>query len=263
MNLDFVSLEIFQNKFIIGTLFFARITALMATGPFFNNQAIQPMAKIAISAVLALLMTTAFAQNQPPIELETFAVLPLMFKEVFIGALIGFAAQIPFHAVRFAGGVTDFDMGFQTSLLFNVNLDAPTLIGEIYSLIALGVFLTLNGHHFLLEAVYASVEAVPLTKFAMTPNAMQALVGTVTTMTMVGVKIGAPILVSLFLVNLALAVLSRVAPQLNIFSLSIQFKMIVGLIVLMSTIPLTVLVIRNVLTMFERDVMTVLMALKP
>ncbi len=258
-----LTIEILMQKFVIGLLFFARVTALMATGPFFSNTAIQPHVKAALSAFIALLMTTAFADQQPPITMEAFALVPLVFKEVLVGALLGFCSNMLFHAVRLAGGLADFDMGFQTSLLFNIDAGAPTLVGEIQSLATIMIFLILNGHHFLIESIFASVKAVPLTTFVLTEASVEGLVRLVTMAFIIGVKIAAPVLISLFIANLSLALLARAAPQINVFALSFQVKIIVGLLVLFLSVPLFIILVKSSLGVVERQTMEVLMSLQP
>lgn len=259
---DALTLDVLQQKFIIGLLFFARVTTLMATGPFFSNTAVQMHVRIALSALLALLMTTAFGSQQPSIVFEPYALVPLIFKEVLIGALIGFCSNMLFYAVRFAGGLADFDMGFQTSLLFDIDAGAPTLVGEIQSLAAMMIFLILNGHHFLIEAVFVSVKAVPLDTFILTQVTMTTLVKLITTMFIIGVKIAAPVLISLFIANLALALLARAAPQINVFVLSFQVKIIVGLLILFLSVPLFVILIKSSLAIVERETMQVLLSIQ-
>lgn len=259
---DAITIDVLLQKFVIGLLFFARVTALMATGPFFSNTAVQVQTKVALSAFIALLMTTAFADKQPPVTMEAFSLVPLVFKEALVGALLGFCSNMLFYAVRLAGGLADFDMGFQTSLLFDIDAGAPTLVGEIQSLAALMIFLILNGHHFLIEAIFASVKAVPLTTFALSEASVQGLVRFVTMSFIIGIKIAAPVLISLFVANLALALLARAAPQINVFVLSFQVKIIVGLLVLFMSVPLFVVLVKSSLGVVERQTMEVLMSVQ-
>lgn len=263
MTFDALTLEFLQEKFIIGILFFARVTALLVSAPFFNNTAIPPVVKALLAIFLSMLMTTAFTDAQPPVDLELFNMVVLIFKEALVGLMIGFSSNLVFQAVRLAGGIIDFDMGYQTSLIFNLGVDAPTLVGELKSVVTLMLFLILNGHHFLLESIYASVGIVPLTAFSMSDSTADMMVRLITSMFIVGVKIAAPILVALFVTNLALALLSRVAPQVNIFVLSFQFKILVGLLILFISVPLLVIIIKNALTMFERDIMDLILTLQP
>jgi flagellar biosynthetic protein FliR len=247
----------------VGILFFVRVTSMMVSGPFFSNTAIQLQSKLALSASVAILMTVAFAADQPPITVDAWALVPVVFKEVFIGVALGWSAGLLFQAVRMAGGLVDMDMGFQTALLFNPQADVPTLVGEVKSLALLMVYIALDGHLALLEATYASVEVVPLGMASFGKASLDAVTGMVVAMFIIGLKIAAPLLIALFITNLALALLSKVAPQINVFTLSFQFKIAVGLLVLFASVPLFVFVSKNAISTFQRDTLVVLKSLAP
>lgn len=261
--LDSVTINQLSGKFIIGTLIFIRITAMFFIGPIFSHSSVQPTVKIGLSIIIAVMMTVAFGNEQPSIDMHLWILTGLAFKELLVGAALGFAMNMIFFAVRFAGGLLDFDIGFQTALLFDQNADVPTLIGELKNMIALMIFLGMNGHHFMIEAIFASIRAVPLAEFAVTESSITLLVRLVTTVTIIAIKLAAPVLLSLFIMNVSLALLSRVAPQLNIFVLSMQFKVIVGLIILFITIPLFLVVTKNAMSSFQSEAFSVVMALNP
>lgn len=236
---------------------------MMFTAPVFSHAAVQPMLKIGLSAVITIMFTVAFADKQPAIDAHIWSLSLLAVKEFLMGAAVGFATAMILYAVEFAGGLLDFDIGFQTSLLFDANSDAPTLIGQLKMMATLMVFLGLNGHHFLLEAIAASFVAVPLDGFGVTTSAVDTLLRLVTNVTIIAIKIASPILLSLLLVNISLALLSRVAPQLNVFVLSFQVKIAVGLIMLFVTIPLFVMISKTAITFFQNETYTAVMTLNP
>ncbi len=259
---DGLTMEMLTERFLVGVLFFVRVTGMMMVAPFFGNPAILTQIKVILAVIIAIVMTAAFGEGQAPLILEPMFLLVLVFKEAFVGIVIGYSSNLLFQAVRFAGGLADFDMGYQTSALFNLNLNAPTLVGEIQWLAALMLFLVLNGHHFLIEAVYASVEAVPVGHFAFSGPTIELLIRLVTQMFLIGTKIAAPVIIALFITNLALALLARVAPQINIFVLSFQFKIIIGLLTLMITTPVFIYVMKNALELFEGYILEVILSLQ-
>jgi flagellar biosynthetic protein FliR len=258
---DAGSINFLSERFLIGALLLIRVMGMLGTAPFYGHIAIPTQVKIILGIILAAGLTNATADAPPVIDLEVFNLVVIVFKEFLVGALIGFCCTMIFNAARFAGGLIDFDMGFQTVLLFDPSASAPTLIGELKSLIALMIFLFINGHHFLIESLYVSIQAVPIGTFVMTESAMHLLVRLITTMMILGVKIAAPVLVAIFLTNLGLALLARVAPQMNVFALSFHLKIIVGLAVLTISIPLFVLLIREAMNSLQNDALQVLMAI--
>jgi flagellar biosynthetic protein FliR len=236
-------LEYLMDKFIVGILFFVRVLAMMVSGPLLSALGIPPLVKVGLAVTIALSMAMVAAPLQPTIVVEPFALVPLVLKETFVGALIGFCASMVMMAARFAGGLADMELGFQTALLFDPTAGVPTLLGELKAMAMLMLFLGLNGHHALLEAVYASATLVPLDRFALGSMDVAFLVRMATGALILGVKIAAPIIVATFLV-------------------SMHVKIVVGLLVLLATVPLVVLVMKNALSWFDDQLTMLLVALR-
>ncbi|MCX7929642.1 MAG: flagellar biosynthetic protein FliR [Chlorobi bacterium] len=251
-----------MGKFIVGILFFIRVLATMVAGPLLSALGIPPLVKVGLAAILAAAMAMVAAPLQPTIVVEPFTLVPLVLKETLVGALIGFSASMVMMAARFAGGLADIEIGFQTALLFDPNAGVPTLLGELQAMMMLMLFLGLGGHHALIEAVFVSAEIIPLDRFALGQMDAQFLVTMATGALVLGVKIAAPVIVAIFLVHIALSLLARIAPQVNIFALSMHVKIVVGLLVLLATVPLIVLVMKNALGWFDEQLSTLLVALR-
>ena len=250
-------------KFLIGTLLFIRVMALMYSGPVFSSMGIDGMVRVVLSAIVALSMTMVYSGNQPPLSIDAGVLAITALKEVMVGSLLGYTASLMMHAARFAGGLVDTEVGFQTALMFDPNAGVPTLVGEIHSLVMTMLLFAVNGHHFILEAVFASARIVPIDGFVMEQTVMEMLVKLVTSTLIIGLKIASPVIVAIFLTNLSLALLARVAPQMNIFSLSMHLKIIVGVLALFATMPLIAYFMKQTMGMFQSDLMKILMAMAP
>lgn len=261
--LDAATLSILTQKFLVGTLIFIRIMGIFLMAPFLSSEAIIAQVKIGLGVILAMMVTSAYWTQQPVIEFHLWYLVLLVLKEIMVGMLIGFSCHMVFYAARFAGGLVDFDMGFQTSMMFDMNNQTPTLLGEFKELIVLMLFFILNGHHHLIEAIYVSMKAVPLTTFAITDTTIHFLIKFSTSVLMVGIKIAAPVLVASFLTNLALALMARIAPQTNIFMLSFQVKITVGLFILFVSVPLLVYVLKIALAGMQVESYNIIMSLNP
>ncbi len=235
---------------------------MLVAAPFFKTTTLIPQAKIFLAIILSVWITASYWQQQPEIEFHLWYMVALVFKEFLVGVAMGFAANTVFFAARFAGGLIDFNMGYQTAMMFN-QAATPTLVGEVKEFATIMLFLFLNGHHYLIEGVYASIQAVPLTTMAFTGSTVELLIKMATTVLILGVKIASPILVALFLTNLSLALLARVAPQTNIFILSFQLKVFVGLIVLIAAVPLFIYVIKIALGTVQSEMYQMILSLNP
>ena len=261
--LDSLTLFYLEGKFIIGLLILVRVSGLFTTGPFFKNSAIVPQMKIFLILILSVIITSAFWQEQPEIGLNVFNLVMLVIKEFMVGALLGFVANIPFTAARFAGGLVDMEMGYQTGALFDREASTPTLVGEFNELIILMLFLIMNGHHFLIEGIYSSFRVLPLDSMVFTQTTFDLLGTTAVSIFILAVKLASPLLIALFLTNLGLALLARVAPQTNVFVLSFQMKVMVGLIMLTVSLPAFVLISKSALTSVQGDFLDALISLNP
>jgi len=261
--LDSATITILMSKFLIGLLIFFRVSGFLFTAPMFQQSVIIPHIKIMLGILLTLILTSTFWDDQPKIDMHLWLLTILAFKEIMIGIAIGFSAQLVFFAARFAGGLIDFDMGFHTSMLFDPASATPTLIGELKELVVLMVFLVINGHHYLIEALFISMRAVPINTFAVTESTVKLLAEFSTSIFIIAIKIAAPVLLALFITNLALALLARIAPQTNIFVLSFQVKVAVGLVLLFITAPMLVYVTKYSLQNFQDLTMRLLMSLNP
>lgn len=259
--LDSLTLFYLEGKFIIGLLILVRVSGLFTSGPFFKNSAIVPQVKIFLALFVTVIMTSAFWQEQPVIELNVFNLAMLVIKEFMVGLLLGFVANFPFVAARFAGGLVDMEMGYQTGALFDREASTPTLLGEFNELIVLMLFLIMNGHHYLIEGIYLSMKVLPLDTMVFTQTTLDLLGKMAISIFILAVKLASPLLIASFLTNLGLALLARVAPQTNVFVLSFQIKVIVGLIMLTVSLPAFVLISKAALTTVQSDFLNILISL--
>lgn len=260
---DQETLHILTSKFIISALLFFRILGFLTAGPFFKSTSIPTQVKVFLGVLMAISLTAPYWQEQPTIELHLWYSILLVLKEFLVGIAIGFAANAVFWGARMAGGLIDFDMGYHTATVFNIDEKSPTIVGELQYMVMILIFLLINGHHQLIEALYASVAAVPITVFEISETTVVLLVKMATTVLLIGIKMSAPLLIAIFLTNLALALLARVAPQTNIFILSFQVKIAVGLLVLFASVSLFVFVSKLSLQGVQEEVMRFIMSLNP
>jgi flagellar biosynthetic protein FliR len=256
-------LELLISKFLIGGLVFIRILGMMVSAPVFKSAAINSKVKVMLALILAMIMTNVFGEKQGVIEFELINISVIALKEFFFGVLIGFSANLVFFAARFAGGLIDMEMGYNTSVLFDQSSLTPTLIGEFYDLIALMMFFFINGHHHIIESLFISFQVVPISEFIITDMTISAIIKMCVSVFIIALKFAAPVLVALFCSNLSLALLARVAPQTNIFVLSFQIKIIVGLSMLFISVPMTVYVIKWALENFQSNTIEIIKTLNP
>jgi flagellar biosynthetic protein FliR len=204
-----------------------RVSAWLAVAPPFNTRAIPNMVKVALALALAMAIGPNMASQSPPPEL--FPILTAVLFQVIVGLTLGFLAQLLFSAVKAAGELIDLASGFTLASLYDpVSNVSVSMFGRVYQLVAVTLLFALNGHLFLLRGFMASYEVFPLH-----PVSIAVLTRTVTsnvgTFFVAALEIAAPVMIVLFLADLALGLVSRAVPSLNVFVMSFPIKILLTL----------------------------------
>lgn len=217
-------------------LVFARVVGLFAVAPVFSNRFVPVTLRVA----LALACSLAVLPVLPPLATVGWArLMALVAAETLVGATAGFAATLVFAAVQFAGQLLDIDMGFGVAGLLDPGSGAPAaIVGSLHWILALLLFLSLDGHHGLLLVIAASYQAVPLGGFTLGEAPVAALLAMGGELFRSGLVLAAPVLATLFLTTVALAVVNRAVPQVNVFMIGLPVKAAVGLVTLLTLLPL-------------------------
>lgn len=255
-------MEVYVSQFIIFILIFARVASLIVVAPIFGHQAIPTQVKVALAAFLAFVLFPLQSSMALKVDIKLIGIIVLVLQEICVGLLIGFAIGLLFDGIRYAGELIGFDMGFSMASVYDPETNAPVpVIGEmLYTFMAL-LFLSLNGHHFILQAVQLSYKAAPIGGFSMSMFLSERLVGLSGLMFVIAIKFAAPVMVALFLTNIALGIMTRVVPQMNIFGVAFPIKIGVGMIVMMTSIPIMIFVFKRLLVLFETNILELVKAL--
>lgn len=221
-------------------LIFCRMTAFFVVSPIFSSRSVPNTFKVGISGIIAVVILLTIGPNQAiPNDLGYILVI---LREILVGLLIGYVANLIFSVIQMSGSFIDVQIGFGIANVIDpmTGASAPVL-GNLKYIIATLVFLSMNGHHYLLDAVIRSYNWVPLSNqvFQQIYNGSLAdfLAQTFSQAFMLAFQMSAPLVVALFVTDVALGFLARTAPQFNIFVIGIPVKIIVGLLVLLVLVP--------------------------
>jgi flagellar biosynthetic protein FliR len=226
-------------------LVFFRIAGMMLFAPLLGSARIPRRVKVAMALVLAMGATPGVA---PPAALpETYWGLAVgIGGEMAFGLAMGMVLSLVFIAVQWAGEVIGQQMGFNISEVFDPQFGAQgSIVGEMYFMLALVVFLSVNGHHAMLIGVRASFDALPLLSVGATPAVLDLLSGLFDAATVLAVQLAAPMLVTMLVTDLALGLVGRVMPQLNVLAAGLTLKSALGILVLVVGLVLTHDVMRD------------------
>jgi flagellar biosynthetic protein FliR len=164
--------------------------------------------------------------------------LAAMVMEIVVGFTIGFVAYVVFAAIQLAGQLMDMQMGFGI-----VNVVDPLsgtqipLMGNLTQTLALLMYLVIDGHHYLLQALIQSYQIVPVMGLNLGGSFFDLLMTIAAQMFVIAVKIAAPIIIAVLVADIAMGFVARTVPQMNVFIVGLPLRILVGLITLMLMMP--------------------------
>ena len=227
-----------QNHLGVFLLIFARLSGIFSTAPVFGARNVPLLVKAGLALLLAYLVLPLVSFNQVSIPEALLPYSAVVIGEFLIGLIMGFACSFIFHGIQMAGALLDTQIGFGIVNVLDPQFGQQVpLVGNFKYILAILVFLTSNSHHLFLSAMLYSFKAIPLTQALIRPEITDIITDMVVNIFIVALKISLPILVSLLLTDVALGILARSMPQMNIFVVGVPGKIIVGIFVLSLALP--------------------------
>lgn len=233
-------------------LILVRVAAFFVTLPLFSYRTIPNQFKIGFAVFLALIMF--YTIDIGTVDIEGIYIL-LLFKEAIVGLLIGLIAYIVVSAVQIAGGFVDFQMGFAIANVIDPQTGAQSpLTGQYFYIIALLFLLSVDGHHLLIDGIYFSYDFIPIDKVIPFHNEgiITFVIEVFNKMFLIAFQMAIPIVGCLFLVDVALGIIARSVPQLNVFVVGLPVKIFVSFVVIFFFLSLYMMLVKTLFTsMFE------------
>jgi flagellar biosynthetic protein FliR len=218
-------------------LVFFRIGAMLAWTPVLGHRSIPVSHRAGLALLLAGIVTPVLPPRPPAAERDALGWVLAVAGEVFVGLMIAFVAQLLLAAVEMAGELIGFEMGLSIAAVFDpVQGDQETIVSRFLSTVALLVFLTVNGHHLLIRAVVVSFQRIA-PGGALDLAAAGGAVSLGAKLLASGTALAAPLIAVLLIVNVALALVGRVAPQANVFILGLPLSIGIGVLGLYEMLP--------------------------
>lgn len=229
--------EVIPISSLIGFLFaLVRTSSFMAIAPPFNSRSIPRRTKLGVAAGISLVLAPKLDPDQ--VSLDTEFLIMGILTQMFTGLLLGFITNVLISAVSLAGGMIDLFGGFTLSQAMDPLLNAQTSIfGRFYSLIATTMMFVINGHLMLIKGFLTSFDAVPLSGLT-TEMFTNLLLKQVGTLMVAAVEIAGPLLAAYFLTEVALGLLTKAAPQMNVLQFGFPLKILLTLLMVGAVLPL-------------------------
>ena len=241
----------FDPTQIVGfIIIFTRITGIMTLAPILGDNNIPVQIKAAIAFMLSLVFFPVVAAPNLGPNPDLAVVGFISATEFGIGLLMGFATRLLFTGVSLAGEVAGFQMGVSIANIFDpTSAQQVSLIGQIQVVFALLLFVVLDGHHLLIRSLVESYQIVPAGGLELSEGSMRFFVDRVGRIFLVGLQIGAPLIVALLAANFSMGLIARSVPQLNVIVVGFPFTIGLGLFFLFAGFPFF---IRAMMVLIER-----------
>lgn len=218
-------------------LVLARISPLFVVAPLFSSKMIPAPVKGTIAAGFAIGLT-GIAMHGQHIPGEPLPVATLMVENLLVGLLLSFVVAGVFAAIQVAGGLVDIVSGFSFGATVDpIDGNPGGTFSQLYGLIGVMLFVAIGGDAWLLRGLARTFTLVPLTKGPALGSLVSAAEMSVASMFVSAVEVAAPALLALLITDVAFGMVSRVVPQLNVFSVGFPLKVGVSLLVVMASLP--------------------------
>ncbi|SDG98342.1 flagellar biosynthetic protein FliR [Alteribacillus persepolensis] len=226
------------NQLPVFLLVLIRVIAFFTSMPLFTYRTIPASFKVGLAIFFAFIMM--FTLDAPSLEMNSTYIL-LIFKEMLVGLSIGLLAGMMVYAVQVAGMFLDIAFGFLVANVIDPQTGAqsPLMGGYLYTLTLL-FLLAVDGHHLMMDGMYYSYQFIPIEQLTLPfgeEAVAQHVLSAFSTMFMIAFQMSFPIVGSLFLIDVALGMMSRAVPQMNVFVVGLPLKIFAGLPLLALTMP--------------------------
>jgi flagellar biosynthesis protein FliR len=217
---------------------FIRVLAVFTSAPVFSGRLFPARARVALALLVALASQPSLVQADI-IGFDDPRALGVLMQQVGVGLAIGFAVRLVFTAMELAGDMVGLQMGLNFASFFDPSMNNQSnAVGIFFSQMTSLLFVVMNGHLMVLMAVNRSFQAFPIEQNVLQALAQMQLYQLGVDLFGSALWIALPMLGMLMFTNLALGIMSRVAPQLNIFAIGFPITLLVGLVGIAVAVPM-------------------------
>lgn len=218
-------------------LIMVRVTVIMTIIPVFSAKEIPAMARIGLGMLITFVLYKTVHPIAPLPDL--FALFSAIVSQLIIGLIFGFVSYLVFMGIQLAGEILDIQVGFAIANVINpLTQQNVTVIGEFELTLASLIYLITDSHLLLLQGIGGSFHLLALPYASLDPSVAGNIMIFFSQATLIIFKIAAPAAIALFITNVALGLMARVAPQMNVFVVGFPLQITVGMLMIAISIPL-------------------------
>jgi len=229
---------------------------MMSMLPFLSSSYFPGRVKIGFAVAIALILSpiVEFKVERPEIPL-------VVMREIFFGMALGFSARLVFFAVDMAGQLMSVSTGLSMSSVLNPEIGQSTEISMVYGIFAMFIFLSMDAHHDLITIFIKSYEWIPAGHIDI-QNLVAPIIFMGSKMFIIAIKISAPVVVIMLIVNILLGFIYKAVPQINIFFVAYPVYIVLGFTVMIISIPVFTYVMGGYFSGIKDDMLRAIAAAK-
>lgn len=251
------SYEVALDYWEIFLLILVRIASFVNTAPFFNMANTPQRVKLGLSFFISMIIFTLIPEREIAYN-GVIGYATLVVKESVVGLLLGFVCNICIQTITFAGHLIDFEIGLSMASAYDPTMkEQMTVSGSLYYRAVFLLLMVSGMYQFLISAIVDSYSIIPVGGMSVNVSLYGSVLGIATEYILIGFRIALPIFVTSLLLNAILGILTRVAPQMNMFAVGIQIKLLVGLAIMFLTVSLLPSIATYIMNMMKQVVKAV------
>lgn len=217
-------------------LLLVRPGMLVASAPPFGGTYAPAQVRIGLTAIVALLLMPAVSL---PSSLPLVALVMIVVRELAIGLALGMSIRALIAGAEFAGHLSGYQIGFSYGAIVDPQSGVRNnMLAALYGNLALLAFFATNGHHALMRALVGSYAAMPVGAGRLDPSIVRAVTEMLAVVFVLGVRLAMPLIVVLLVVELAMGIIARAVPSLNLLVVGMPLRIVIGLLVIAAVVPI-------------------------
>ncbi|NLK97234.1 MAG: flagellar type III secretion system protein FliR [Epulopiscium sp.] len=236
--MDFLMSNVFLRIDIV-LLVFIRFLGFFVTSPIFGGSNAPVYSKIGFSFIVSTILVSTMPTMTVTYDDHILGYTILILKEFTIGAIFGFLVYFILSIFYLAGQLIDYQIGFSMISVLDPlsNIQVP-ITGNLYYFMILTILLITNGHHKIIQALFYSYQVLPIGQAVFSTDLLGNYIVILTDIFIIAIKVASPIIGAILILDFALGILARTAPQMNMFVIGLPLKLILGLACLIVVMPL-------------------------
>ena len=209
--------------------------------PLFDNRTIPIIFKIGLAFSVSLLLIPMIGVYPVPKMSLGLGFLLGIISEIFLGLSIGLSIKLIFSGIQLGGQLIGYQMGLAIATVLNLSGDShDSIVSQFYYLVTMMVFLAINAHHWLFMGMCNSFDIIPLFSFTLSKPLIEMIITLGSHMFIIAIKISAPIIVTMLFTSVALGLVARTVPQMNVFFVAMPIKIIISFALMGLMLPMLV-----------------------